>query len=79
MTCAVQKVPKQTGTSTTKEEIALLQDCRLAYLQGVRQQNVRSQTTKDKCGTIPLYAYTKENELATPVDFKKILIYGQED
>ena len=79
LSCAVPKVPKQTGTSATNEEIALLQDYRLAYLQGVRQQNVRGQTTKDKCVTLPLYAYTHDNEIATPVDFKKIFVYGQED
>jgi hypothetical protein len=44
----------------------------------VRQLNVRSQTTKDKCGTLPLYAYEHAPPAPRPVDFVNILKNGVE-
>ncbi|CAH1790979.1 unnamed protein product, partial [Owenia fusiformis] len=52
------QIPKQEHNPLDPGEVQLLQDYRKSYLQGVRQLAIRSQTTKDKVGTLPLYAYS---------------------
>ena len=44
-----------------------------------RKQNVRAQTTKDKSGTLPLYAYTTVHEQKEPLDFTNMLAHGQNE
>ncbi len=53
------KIPKAEKKPLSPEERVIMNDYHKMYVERVRQQNVRSQTTKDKFGTLPLYAYQK--------------------
>ena len=63
------KIPKQQSHVLPAPDIALLEDYRKAYLEGVRQV---TQTTKDNTGTKPLYAYQKPAPEPIVVDFQAI-------
>ena len=47
-------IPKQQSQALDPQDIALLDDYRKAYLEGVCQLTIRGQTTKDHMGTLPL-------------------------
>ena len=69
--------PKQKKTlPIIKEERVLMTDYRMTYLEGVRQQSIRGQTTKDKAGTLPLYVYEKRDLRPSPLNFNDCIASG---
>ncbi len=59
-----------------KSEYVLLQQYRRSFLTGLRQLSIHQQTTADKCGTLPLYAYTKAPTEPKPIDITNFLKAG---
>ncbi len=67
-------VPQKVGISIGN--LILMEDYRKAYLEGVRQQNIRSQTTKDKVSTLPLNAYIEPPPEPRNIDF--VTMFGMD-
>ena len=60
------------------QERALMTDYRMVDLEGVRQQSIRGQTTKDKAGTRPLYACMRSEILdPSPLNFNDVIASGE--
>ena len=70
--CEIPKFPKPACKILSPEDKHLLDDYKKCYLEGVRQRNIRAQTTKDSVGTLPLYVYQKKHPRAEVVDFAEI-------
>ena len=49
------KLPKCISKALSEPEIRVLDDYRKSFLESVRQLNIRTQSTKDRPGTLPLY------------------------
>lgn len=60
-------------------QVTKLNDWRAEYGQSVRQQTVRSMTTKDKPGTLPQYVYGIKKTAARPVTFVEVSADGAAD
>ena len=54
----------------------MLSDFKLKYLEGVChwQISIRGQNTKNKAGTLPLYAYITDSPEASPLDFSEVYL-----
>ena len=66
-------MPSPTKVYISRDNLLQMEDYRKAYLEGVRQQNIRGQTTKDKVSTLPLYAYIEPPPEPLCFDFKTML------
>ena len=71
--CQVPPITKMCGNEICDEDLKLLNDYRKSYLEGVRQLNIRSQMTKDRVGTLPLYAYSTPPPAPKEVDFLTLI------
>ncbi len=68
------QIDKSQSIKRTDEEKALMEDWRRAFVQSVRQITIRQQTTKSKCGTLPIYAYGAKDIIASSdVEFADFL------
>ena len=64
------KIPKPTKQTLSQEELSTMKDYRLQFLQPLRQNNIRGQTTKDTGGTLPLYANEQQPPTPSPIDYQ---------
>lgn len=62
-------IPKPSSVEMNKEEMKIIRDWRDSYGKPVRQLTVRNQSTKDKVGTLPLYAYSAPDTEPKPIDY----------
>ena len=75
LTCSavVEPVKKERPLKYDKNVVQNLLEYRRDFGQGMRQQNIRGATTKDRPWTLPLYLYTAPDENQDVVDVEQIL------